>query len=176
MLVRTKSWKSSNAGRTLNNQGVLIFRRVRWPQSARPISDGTSCGTRPEKVAGGYQDRCGYGPRQPLLVVSPYAGTNFVDHTLTDQTSVLRFIEDNRQTGRIGNFSFDEKAGSIEKMFRFAPATMPGGENQLFLDLVTGIRADGQGSLQDRSHCFGTERGGRACDLFAFFSNQPMPS
>ena len=31
----------------------------------------------------------------PLLVVSPFAKRNFVDHTLTDQTSVLRFVEDN---------------------------------------------------------------------------------
>jgi len=112
-------------------------------QSMDPSMDalnGTSCGQRPEKVAGGYQDRCGYGPRQPLLVVSPYARTNFVDHTLTDQTSVLRFIEDNWETGRIGNFSFDEKAGSIENMFRFAPAGPVGGENKLFLDPVTGMK------------------------------------
>src|SRR5215471_11937960 len=39
--------------------------------------------------------RCGYGTRMPLLVVSPFAKKNHVDHTLTDQTSVLRFIEDN---------------------------------------------------------------------------------
>ena len=42
-----------------------------------------------------FQDRCGYGPRQPLLVLSPYSKTNYVDHTVTDQTSVIRFIEDN---------------------------------------------------------------------------------
>src|ERR1700741_2393896 len=34
-----------------------------------------------------YADRCGYGPRQPLLVVSPWAKQNFVDNQLTDQTS-----------------------------------------------------------------------------------------
>ena len=115
-------------------------------QSMDPSLDalnGTSCGQRPEKVAGGYQDRCGYGPRQPLLLISPYARTNFVDHTLTDQTSVLRFIEDNWETGRIGNFSFDEKAGSIENMFRFAPAGTGGGENKLFLDPVTGMKTGG---------------------------------
>ena len=42
-----------------------------------------------------YQDRCGYGPRLPLLVISPYAKANFIDHKITDQTSILRFIEDN---------------------------------------------------------------------------------
>jgi len=34
---------------------------------------------------GEYQDRCGYGPRLPFLVVSPYAKVNFVDHRLTDR-------------------------------------------------------------------------------------------
>ena len=54
------------------------------------------------------QGRCGYGPRQPLLVVSPWARENFVDHTITDQTSVIHFIEDNWLEGqRIGQGSFD---------------------------------------------------------------------
>jgi phospholipase C len=59
-------------------------------------------------TAGGYQLRCGFGPRTPLVVVSPYSRINHVDHTQLDQTSVLRFIEDNWATGRIGDFSFDD--------------------------------------------------------------------
>ena len=31
----------------------------------------------------------------PLLVVAPSARHNFVDHTMTDQSSIVRFIEDN---------------------------------------------------------------------------------
>src|SRR5947209_7929932 len=47
-------------------------------------------------------------PRQPLVVVSPWARQNFVDHTVTDQTSILRFVEDNWLGGtRIGQGSFD---------------------------------------------------------------------
>jgi phospholipase C len=49
-----------------------------------------------------------------MLVISPYAKTNFVDHSLTDQTSILRFIEDNWGLGRMDNQSFDAKAGSIK--------------------------------------------------------------
>jgi len=30
-------------------------------------------------------DRGGYGPRLPLLVISPYAKANYVDHSVTDQ-------------------------------------------------------------------------------------------
>jgi len=93
---------------------------------------------------GGYQDRCGYGPRQPLLVISPYARSNFVDHAVTDQSSILRFIEDNWETGRIGNFSFDTKAGSIENMLTFGPNGPVGGPNKLFLDPKTGQKADAQ--------------------------------
>lgn len=70
-------------------------------------------------MLGGYVDRCGPGPRQPLLVVSPFAKANFVDHTQTDQTSILRFIEENWGTGLIGDASLDARAGSLKNMFSF---------------------------------------------------------
>jgi phospholipase C len=50
---------------------------------------GTPAGGR-TAMLDGYQDRCGYGPRLPLLVLSPYARSNTVDHAVTDQTSILR--------------------------------------------------------------------------------------
>ena len=56
----------------------------------------------------------------PLFVISPYAKKNFVDHTVTDQSSILRFVEDNWATGRIGNYSFDEKAGTLTNLLAFA--------------------------------------------------------
>ena len=66
-----------------------------------------------------YPARCGYGARLPLLVISPYARVNFVDHATTDLTSILRFIEDNWSLGRLGDQSFDELAGPLDKMFDF---------------------------------------------------------
>ena len=66
-----------------------------------------------------YQGRCGYGPRLPLLVISPYAKVNYVDHTVTDQSSILRFIEDNWSLGRIGDNSTDAIAGTLNGMFNF---------------------------------------------------------
>ena len=63
--------------------------------------------------------RCGYGERLPLLVVSPFARENHVDHTLVDQTSVLKFIEDNWNLPRLGHGSFDAEAGSLLGMFDF---------------------------------------------------------
>ena len=110
-------------------------------QSNDPSVDalaGATCGNKPQNVMGGYQDRCGYGPRQPLLVISPFAKSNFVDHSTTDQTSILRFIEDNWQTGRIGNFSFDVKAGSLMNLLAFDEQRSEGRANRLFLDPNTG--------------------------------------
>jgi phospholipase C len=68
---------------------------------------------------GDAESRCGYGPRLPLLIISPYAKPNFVDHSITDQTSILRFIEDNWLLGRIGGGSYDAIAGSLNNMFDF---------------------------------------------------------
>jgi phospholipase C len=84
------------------------------------------------------QGRCGYGPRLPLLVISPWAKRNYVDHKLTDQTSVLRFVEDNWLGGeRIGQGSFDAIAGSIDNMFDFAQLPFFG-DAQYILDPSTG--------------------------------------
>jgi phospholipase C len=116
-------------------------------QSQDPAFDalaGATCGNKPENVSGGYQDRCGYGPRLPLLLVSPWAKSNFVDHTTTDQTSILRFIEENWQTGQIGNFSFDAKAGRLDNMFAFQPVGPVGNANKLFLDPATGEQGSGK--------------------------------
>jgi len=83
-----------------------------------------------------YQGRCGYGPRLPLLVLSPYAKVNYVDHTVTDQTSILRFIEDNWNLGRIGDHSMDEAAGLLLGMFSFEGK---GQAAALTLDPATGL-------------------------------------
>ncbi len=82
-----------------------------------PALDSAVCTGKPAQA--GHQDRCGYGPRLPLLVVSPYSRQNHVDHQTTDQTSVLKFIEDNWHVGRIGDASYDDRAGRLDGMFDF---------------------------------------------------------
>jgi phospholipase C len=104
--------------------------------SADPANDALAgatglCGT---LASGAYNDRCGYGPRLPLMVISPFAKQNFVDHTVNDQSSILRFIEDNWQLGRIGDQSFDALAGSLLNLFTFAGSSAP----PVFLDPATG--------------------------------------
>ncbi|HTV52915.1 MAG TPA: alkaline phosphatase family protein [Steroidobacteraceae bacterium] len=91
-----------------------------------------NCGT---PVSGAQLARCGHGPRLPLLVISPYANPNFVDHTFTNQASIINFIEYNWNLGYIdgatapaaGTGSFDRYSGTLLSMFNFSagPNTAP---------------------------------------------------
>ncbi len=82
------------------------------------------------------QGRCGYGPRTPLLVISPYARQNYVDHSTTDQSSILQFVETNWGLPAMGNGSTDVKAGSLNNMFNFGPGPKA---PRLKLDPSTGL-------------------------------------
>ncbi len=105
------------------------------------LSGNGQCGNGTDTALAGpdaqhAQGRCGYGPRLPMLVISPYARQNYVDHTVTDQTSIIRFIEDNWLGGqRIGNGSFDALAGSLNTMFNFK---YPQNQGMYILDPTTG--------------------------------------
>jgi phospholipase C len=96
------------------------------PQLSGPNSNGQA-----------VNGRCGLGVRTPLVVISPWAKANFVDHTVSDQSSVLRFIEDNWNLGKIGGGSFDAITGSINNMFDFSHATPPN-SSVLLLSPATG--------------------------------------
>ncbi|HMI53475.1 MAG TPA: alkaline phosphatase family protein [Candidatus Saccharimonadales bacterium] len=96
------------------------------------LSGPGACGvTAPGTVPG----RCGYGPRLPLLVISPYSKQNYVDHRITDQSSILRFIEENWEVGRIGNGSTDTRAGTLDSFFDFDGPKA----KKLILDPSTGL-------------------------------------
>jgi phospholipase C len=107
------------------------------------LSGTDACGTGTIALAGvaagtmHAQGRCGHGPRLPLLVISPWAKSNFVDHTATDQSSILRFIEDNwLNSARIPG-SFDALAGSLDNMFNFT-LPLPLNSLPLILNGTTG--------------------------------------
>jgi phospholipase C len=107
-------------------------------QSQTPLdtlSAPGQCGANAAKVPNGQQARCGVGMRQPLLVISPYSRHNFVDSSLTMQSSVVRFIEDNWLTSqRIGAGSNDAIAGTLDNMLQFRRAS----DQRLFLDPSSG--------------------------------------
>jgi phospholipase C len=89
------------------------------------------------------QGRCGYGPRLPLLVISPWAKRNVVDSTVTDQSSVTRFIEDTFLSGtRLGGGSFDTVAGPLTGMFDFSQS-IPSNPNVVLLNPKTGAVTSG---------------------------------
>jgi phospholipase C len=101
-----------------NNGGPAI------PVAADELNGVGVCGTpgtAPNGVKGlPVNGRCGVGPRLPLLLISPFAKKNHVDHVFITQASVPQFIEDNWLNGeRLGGGSFDGTTGSIMSMFDF---------------------------------------------------------
>jgi len=69
-------------------------------------------------------------------VISPYAKRNYIDHRVTDQSSILRFIEENWDLGTIGGNSSDVKAGRLNGLFDFDGTKKAG---KLILDPSTGV-------------------------------------
>ncbi len=108
-----------------------------------------TCGVTP---AGGAPGRCGYGPRFPMIVISPYAKANYIDHRTTDQSSILRFIEDNwlPEGTFIGKDSSDVKAGSLYGFFDFAQNHDRNGK--LILKTTTGEIVPDQDHHHDHDH------------------------
>jgi phospholipase C len=95
------------------------------------------------------QARCGLGPRLPFLVISPYAKSDYVDHTVIDQSSIPAFIEYNWHLPHLGNGAGDATAGvgTINGMFDFRRCPL----QPLFLNSSTGEAATGHGNHDQRS-------------------------
>ncbi|MBV9719664.1 MAG: hypothetical protein JOZ77_10110 [Candidatus Eremiobacteraeota bacterium] len=71
-----------------------------------------------DNVAPPFRDRRGgLGFRVPMLVVSAYARKSYVSHTQYEFGSILRFIEDNWDLGRL--WTTDVRATSIANCFNF---------------------------------------------------------
>jgi phospholipase C len=124
---------------------VLPLSNSTTPAAPDTITTSGVCGS---PAGGALPGRCGYGPRLPFLVISPWAKVNFVDHTLTDQTSSLRFIEENWGLESIDEFvqppgqgSFDRLAGTVMNMFDFDDKPNP---RQLILNPLNGQVVSGK--------------------------------
>jgi len=123
---------SATTADSLNGTGVCIS------TTAAAAALGGVAGTGP------VQGRCGYGPRLPLLVISPWAQKNYIDNTVTDQSSVLRFIEDTfLGSKRIGGGSFDAIAGSLNNMFNFTNGAVIPNPTPVVLNQTTGACVSG---------------------------------
>jgi phospholipase C len=99
--------------------------------------DAAICSSSPVRLAG-IPVRCGYSQRLPMLVISPWARTNYVSHQLTNTASIIKFAENNWLGGkRIGGGSFDAISNSLSGMLQFfAPRFNP-----VILDPTTGAVA-----------------------------------
>ncbi|WP_165942857.1 alkaline phosphatase family protein [Marinomonas flavescens] len=93
-----------------------------WPSTAVMLvwnnSDGWYDHVTPPKATKDMAGT-GYGPRLPFLIVSKWAKHNVVDHQQLDQSSVLRFIENNWNLGFLGKQTPDRYANSLDNMFDF---------------------------------------------------------
>jgi phospholipase C len=96
-------------------------------------------------TVGSSDDRCGFGQRLPMLVISPYTRDNYVSSNLTDTTSVVKFIEQNWLHGETIPGSFDKVSGSLDAPgglldFKAKPHFTP-----LILNPTTGAVVSGGG-------------------------------
>ncbi|HVT34379.1 MAG TPA: alkaline phosphatase family protein, partial [Nevskiaceae bacterium] len=134
-IVNPSAIPAASAGATMNGVAVAGTADALNGDGVCNHSSMQQGNATPATPLGGAQGRCGYGPRLPLLVISPYARSNYIDHTLTDQTSILRFIEDNWLHGQRIAGSYDALAGTLDNLFDFsAPSSGP-----LYLDPATGL-------------------------------------
>jgi len=142
---------------------------------ANDVLNGNTCGQGNSTL--GVQDRCGFGPRLPLLVISPYARSNFVDNTLSNQASILKFIEDNWNLGSIGPQSFDTLSSNLYTMFNWNQQK----GDRLFLNpsigekvSIHGQAAQSQIGLNSTAMCTDQSTNPNVCAIKSSFNSSPI--
>jgi len=112
-----------------------------------PYPTSGQCGPSPQTTAplAGEQGRCGFGPRQPLLMISPFARRNHVDHHISNLASVINLVE--------YNWGLPAISGSADQIE--ASSNVASG---LPFDLA-GMFRFGRGGGGDQGRHFGYDRG-----------------
>jgi phospholipase C len=118
----------------------------RYPGVQNPsdtAADVPNCTTADGTPLANEQGRCGFGPRQPLLVISPFAKENAVDDNLSNLASIPNLIEYNWRLPSIDG-SADQIQSSVDAAegvpFDLAGLFNFGGprDRRLILDPATG--------------------------------------
>ncbi len=126
-IVTTSSSENPPAGpnagsRTLRKVTTELMKSSAWSTSALMWTydgwGGWYDHVPPPKV-----DSRGYGFRVPALLVSPYAKSGEVDHTVLDYTSMLHFIETNWKLAPLS--SRDKQSAGLASAFDFTAAPRP---------------------------------------------------
>ena len=113
-IEQSKYWKSTAIVVTWDDSdGWYDHQVMPVVNGSNTTADTAFCSTVPIRL-GTYPNRCGFGQRLPMLVISPWTRQNYVSHNRTNTASVVRFIEDNWLFGRrIGGGSYDAVSGSL---------------------------------------------------------------
>ncbi len=114
-IEQSKFWKSTAIVVTWDDSdGWYDHQVMPVVNGSNTAADTAFCSTVPITL-GSYPDRCGYGQRLPMLVISPWTRQNYVSNNRTNTASVPAFIEDNWLHGeRIGNGSYDAISGRLD--------------------------------------------------------------
>jgi phospholipase C len=139
-LEKTPDWKNTAVVISYDDSDGWydhVYSGVTNPSSSvgDTLTGAGACGT--GTPLAGESGRCGLGPRLPLIVISPWAKSNFVDNTKTNQASITKFIEDNWELPSISG-SIDSTSGSLNHMFDFDKHGVGDDLDKLFLNPVTG--------------------------------------
>jgi phospholipase C len=138
-IEQSKFWKSTAIVVTYDDSDGWYDHQVMPVVNGSNTSADTSFCSSVPTTLDNWTTRCGYGQRLPLIVISPWTRTNYVSGNRTDQSSIVRFIEDNWLGGqRLGGGSYDRIAGSLDARggvlnFRVRPNFRP-----VILDPTTG--------------------------------------
>jgi phospholipase C len=143
-IEQSKFWKSTAIAVTYDDSdGWYDHQVMPVVNGSNTSADTPFCSSVPTTLDN-WTTRCGYGQRLPLVVISPWTRTNYVSGSRTDQSSVVRFIEDNWLDGqRLGGGSYDALAGSLDARggvlnFRVRPNFQPVILNPTTGEVVTG--------------------------------------
>jgi phospholipase C len=93
-----------------------------WYDSvASPVINGSNDSATDTKICssvpitvGSSNDRCGFGVRLPMVVISPFTRENYVSNNQTDTASIIKFVEDNWLHGQRISGSYDAVSGSLD--------------------------------------------------------------
>ena len=114
---------SACAGENWTVQQInAIMRGPAWPTTAIVLT-WDDFGGFYDHVPPPVVDHFGFGPRVPLIVISPYTKEGTVSHTIYEYASVLQFIETRYKMKGLARR--DVEANSLLDMFDFSQVPAP---------------------------------------------------
>ena len=114
-IEQSKYWKSTAIVITWDDSYGWYDHQVMPVVNGSNTAADTAICTSAAMILGSYPDRCGYGQRLPMLVISPWTRQNYVSDKLTNTSSIPAFIEDNWLGGkRFGHGSYAAISGRLD--------------------------------------------------------------